>query len=142
METASDILRRLLNLETSTELKNTDLSEHELSEDLSGLKFRLLMVDAFLYLLGRVYSQKPKDFQKVLLIKGRKRKHFAESREEIEGSGDSTQTKQIPGSSYWVMTNSASDRKVKMLKRVLVVLNYSKEAISDVESELKPFLQK
>jgi len=94
------------------------------------------MVDKFLYLLGIAHSQKQEEFEKVLLVQGRGRKYFATSRQEIINSGNSTQPKQIPGSSYWVMTNSPSNQKVSMLREVLELLNYSNEAISEAVSKL------
>lgn len=87
-------------------------------------------VDKFLYFLGAAYSQKRGEFETVLAIQGRDRKYFAKSEGEIENSGQSTQPRNIPGSPYWVMTNSPTPQKRQMLRDALSLLGYSETAIS------------
>jgi negative modulator of initiation of replication len=130
-ETASDILRRLLGLAsgTTTEIMQTKAS-HELQEILesSKLRFQLSVVDKFLFILSEAYKQRTSDFEKILTIQGRDRLYFAKSRQEIEKSGNSTQPKQIPGTQYWVMTNSPTRQKAQMLRDALIAIGYSNEA--------------
>jgi hypothetical protein len=49
-------------------------------------------------------------------------RYFGKSREEIERSGTSTQPRNIPGSPYWVMTNSPTHQKKQMLRDALKLL--------------------
>lgn len=130
-ETASDILRRLLGFVSGgfSEAKQVKAS-HELQEILENpkLRFQISAVDKFLFILSEASKQRPRDFEKVLTIQGRNRLYFAKSRNEIESSGNSTQPKQIPGTEYWVMTNSPTPQKVQMLRDALIAIGYSDEA--------------
>jgi negative modulator of initiation of replication len=94
-------------------------------------------VDKLLYLLGTAYAQKRADFEKVLAIQGRDRTYFAKSKEEIEKSGNSTQPRHIPGTPYWVMTNSPTPMKRVMLRRVLKLLGYSESAVNAAASTIR-----
>lgn len=136
-ESASDILRRLLEIPGSSaplggEGQKAALGVHEFSQAMSDPRFlrHNAAVDRFLYFLGVAYSQKRGDFEKVLAIQGRERKYFASSAAEIENSGQSTQPRSIPGTPYWVMTNSPTPQKRQMLKEALGLLGYSEAAIN------------
>lgn len=132
-ESASDILRRLLNIPSSAngEVSQSTTTAHEFSEVFNDPKFLWLhaAVDKFLYFLGQAYSKHPSEFEKVLAIQGRGRTYFATSSKEIEDSGQSTQPRNIPGSPYWVMTNSPTPQKRQMLREVLSILGYSETGI-------------
>jgi len=86
--------------------------------------------------LGAAYSQKKDEFEVVLAFQGRGRTYFAKSREEIIKSGNSTQPRPIPGSPYWVMTNSPTPQKKSMLREVLEALGYSPEAVKAAVSAI------
>jgi negative modulator of initiation of replication len=105
---------------------------HEFSQVMGDPRFlrQNAAVDKFLYFLSVAYSQKRGEFEKILAIQGRDRKYFAKSKEEIENSGQSTQPRNIPGSPYWVMTNSPTTQKRQMLRDALSLLGYSETAIS------------
>jgi negative modulator of initiation of replication len=138
-ESASSILRRVLNLPVPRPPRAlTPEADHELSEALEDPKFTTLKtsVDRLLYILGVVYDQKRSRFGKVLSVRGRNRLYYAKTRQEIERSGNSTQPKRIPGSPYWVMTNSPTGQKKTMLSDTLTVLGYSHNAIVAASSRL------
>jgi negative modulator of initiation of replication len=130
-ESATSILRRVLSL-GGTIQKAPPPAVHELSQVLNGaaLKFGSA-TEKFLAILAEVHKKNAKDFEKVLAIKGRDRVYFAKSREEIARSGRSTQPLQIPGTPYWVMTNSPTPQKRTMLRQVLQLLGYSEPARAD-----------
>lgn len=127
-ETAADILRRLLGIPRKANSGSAN-GQHELAKVLenSGLKFKSA-VDKFLFILGEAYKKKPDTFDKILTIQGRGRKYFATNKSEIEDSGNSTQPKQIPGTPYWVMTNSPTPQKATMLRQALEATGFSKQA--------------
>jgi negative modulator of initiation of replication len=133
-ESAGDILRRLLGLTEEAEpplsLRSQSLaSEHELTNMLQSRVLRFKpVVEQFLQILGEAARQKPETFKNVLRIQGRGRKYFAEEKAEIEASGTSTQPKQIPGTEYWVMTNSPTPQKATMLRQALEVIGFSEQA--------------
>jgi len=127
-EPAEDILRRLLDVPTKPTQKLAG-EQHELADTLENpsLKFKSA-VDKFLYILSAAHKLKPETFNKILKIQGRERKYFATSKSEIESSGNSTQPKQIPETTYWSMTNSPTQQKATMLRQVLEETGFSKQA--------------
>lgn len=132
-ESPSDVLRRELRLNGSTTSPDMSLSvgTHELEETLDSPKIRHArgVVGKFLQVLAEVYARNKDGFDAVQAIQGRDRKYFAKSEAEIEASGNSTQPRKIPGSPYWVMTNSPTKQKKEMLREVLQGLGYSQEAV-------------
>ena len=77
-----------------------------------------------LSVLARVHK---KQFNKVLDIKGRNRLYFATSAEALSEAGSSTNPKQIPNTSFWVITNSNTTRKKMMLTETAIKLGYSEQ---------------
>lgn len=106
---------------------------HELMPDLSNPAFAQYhaAVDKMLYILGAAYRLKPDTFEKVLLLQGRGRRYFAKSAMEIRNSGKSTQPRNIPGTEYWVMTNSPTPQKRDLTEKVLRLLGFSQNAVKD-----------
>lgn len=131
-ESESDVLRRELGIPANGTGEPTEPSHrHELADSLESPEIRRArgVVGKFLGVLGAAYSQKKGDFEKVLAVQGRERTYFAKSREDIIKSGNSTQPRQIPGSPFWVMTNSPTLQKKAMLREVLEALGYSPDAV-------------
>lgn len=88
------------------------------------------VVGRFLLLLSALHRVHPEQFSVVEDIRGRDRLYFATSEDDLAQSGSSTKPRQIPESSYWVMTNSNTTRKKMMITEVTKALGYSD---SDVE---------
>ncbi|WP_113906133.1 replication initiation negative regulator SeqA [Aliidiomarina celeris] len=91
-------------------------------EDLAAQKGK---VGRFLYILSVLYRCHTKSFHQVLNIRGRDRLYFATSEQALLQSGKSTNPKEIPGSGFWVITNSNTTKKKSMLTRVAETLGYS-----------------
>lgn len=142
-ESASDILRRLLGVGGTSPTAtgpgaSTVAAGHEFSEAMADPRFlrQGAAVDKFLFILATAYAQKRDQFEKVLAIQGRGRRYFATNEAEIAVSGQSTQPRPIPGSPYWVMTNSPTPQKREMLRDVLTLLGYSEAAIGAAVSAI------
>lgn len=128
-ESASDILRRLLNLPKGTaqpiiasaasQRRIFDVLNHA---DLAGQRS---VVARFLHILAMLYRCHADDFSRVLQVRGRDRIYFAASENELAQAGNSTNPKQIPASPYWVITNNNTTRKKSMLTQVAKELGYS-----------------
>jgi negative modulator of initiation of replication len=132
-EPASAILRRLLGLEQGTAKTAAGATPaHEFAAAVNNPSFVMQSsaVDKFLFFLSYAYAERKAVFEKVLAIQGRDRKYFGKSREEIEKSGASTQPRNIPGSPYWVMTNSPTHQKKQMLRDALKLLGYSDAGVN------------
>lgn len=127
-ESANSILRRILGLSSGGQ-NTPNTQPHELAQALEhpGLRFKTA-VGQFLFILGEAFKVSPDTFDHILTIQGRERVYFARSRGEIEQSGNSTQPKQIPGTDYWVMTNSPNRQKKNMLREALLAIGMSKQA--------------
>lgn len=81
-------------------------------------------VGRFLLILAALYRVHGSSYSCVCEIRGRDRLYFAQSEEALAQSGSSTKPRQIPESSYWVITNSNTTRKKMMLTEVAVALGY------------------
>ena len=84
-------------------------------------------VGRFLFLLAALHRAHPKNFMKVLEVKGRERDYFATSSEELEAHGSSIKPKEIPDSSFWVVTNNNTPRKKLIINEAALALGYSTE---------------
>jgi len=144
-ESASQILRRLLKLDTDT--PNLNLTDTEQKEKQSAPEekkehkcdnvFNILnkeelamqkgVVGRFLFILSALHRTHKGIFNKVLDIKGRDRIYFATNKEDLIASGSSTNPKNIMDSGYWVMTNSNTTRKKMMVHEVAISLGYSED---------------
>lgn len=134
-ESATSILRRLLSLSESekaaTRAPPSSATRMDLSETLAELAYmrRYVVVERMLKLLEVVYAKSPKEFEKVLDIRGRSRCYFAKSEAEILNSSDSAQPKKIGNTGYWVMTNSPTNQKQALMRDVLGKLGYSEASV-------------
>ena len=150
-ESASTILRRLLNLHNASTTvpaqepiedvqqapESAPLEQPKAEEQAQGSVFDILnkeelamqkgVVGRFLFILAAFHRSHKRTFDRVLNIKGRDRRYFATSKEELQASGSSLNPKNIDDSPYWVMTNSNTTRKKMMLHEVALELGYSKE---------------
>ncbi|WNC70177.1 replication initiation negative regulator SeqA [Thalassotalea nanhaiensis] len=93
-------------------------------------------VGRFLLILSNMHRVHTQQFDSVLDIQGRDRLYFAKAELDLLEAGSSTKPKQIPNSEFWVITNSNTTRKKRMLTEVANVLGYS---TSDAE-RIREFL--
>ena len=101
---------------------------HDLVAFLESARFRIAnrtATDKFLAVLGFLATQTGERFERILEVSGRGRRYFAQSRDEITQSGRSLHPQQIPGTSYWVMTNASTTHKREIMRRVLAILGYN-----------------
>lgn len=163
-ESASQILRRLLKLNSGTESKPDLQQEEEQAQTAQTAEkeaqpkvqsqpakpaanvFNILnkeelamqkgVVGRFLFILSALHRTHKSEFNNVLEIKGRDRIYFATSKEALLESGSSMNPKNIVDSEYWVMTNSNTTRKKMMLHEVAKVLGYTDEAAEKIRDYL------
>jgi negative modulator of initiation of replication len=135
-EPASSILRRELGLPPSgqrngaaTAPSPTDSTPGRTALDgfVHTLEFqnRRNATEKFLALLALMHQEHPSEFERVLQVSGRTRNYFGRSMSEITRSGHSTHPQEIPGSSFWVMTNADTAHKQEIFRRAASVLGYS-----------------
>ena len=139
-ENASEILRRLLGIPdprrktikkvaqsssvnqlNSHSFGETTHIQSEISDCFTNPAFQAQtsVIGKFLYILSYIYKRNPEHFGKILAISGRHRKYFTRTEKELEQSGSSVHPKQIPGTPYWVVTNTDTPKKRRMMEDVL-----------------------
>jgi negative modulator of initiation of replication len=144
-ETATEIIRRLIrnpsainNRPSASQQRATQVSsngaandESEIRQFLESPRFRSQrqVVDRFLSVLVWLHGREGNRFSAVLGIAGRSRKYFALSEKELNDSGTHINPKQIPGTSYWVVTNNDTPKKQDVIRDVMQALGYSSAAI-------------
>jgi negative modulator of initiation of replication len=142
-EPASAVLRRLLGINgPGTPSAPTDFGprDQRLLDFLESAEFRHRWntTERYLTVLSFLYREDSEQFgQLPKEVTGTSRRYFAESREEIARSGDSTNPQRIPDSPYWALTNSPSRQKQDTLRRVLRVLKYDPEAAKQVLKSIR-----
>ena len=150
-ESASEILRRLLGLSPCTEaLPESQLPSDttpvtpvtpveperiiELQDllDSSELAARESAIDRFMLILSTLYQANPEAFTQATEIKGRKRVYFARTEEELLAAGNTTKPKSVPGTPYWVISNTNTGRKRNIVAQVMTTMGYPAEFSAQV----------
>lgn len=154
-ESASDILRRMIFPESVAETVNKSdradsttaepMLEHscEAQTVIDELEKQQLlsipkMVERWLLVLSVLHKHHPVGFAKVLGMSGRNRTYFADNKETLLETGSSTNPKNVPGSTYWVITNNNTVKKINMLKEVAQVLGFTEHEIERLVQLLAP----
>ena len=150
-ESASDILRRIVMPDTPAPGKAADakiISTNEVSPSSQAAllkeltKLQLLempkMVDRFLAMLALLHRHHGASFAGVLNMSGRNRTYFATNKDALLATGSSTNPKQVPDSSYWVITNNNTQKKVTMIKEVALLLGYSGSQAEKLVNSFSP----
>lgn len=150
-ESASDILRRLLMPESPAPvLASTPAPAAKPLASTQGTVFAILdesllnaqksRVERFLLVLSALYQTHSENFAAVLELRGKSRVYFAQDKEALLATGISTNPKQVPNSSYWVVTNNSTAKKVAMLGEVASVLGYSQQDSDQLAALFAPEL--
>ncbi|PSJ37488.1 replication initiation regulator SeqA [Zobellella taiwanensis] len=141
-ESASDILRRLLKLDTQAQAARAItpppaagqgisqmLAANELAEQESA-------IDRFMHILSVLYRENPAGFAQASDIKGRKRIYFADSEAALLAAGNTTKPKAIEGSPYWVITNTNTGRKRNIIAQLMAAMGYPHGLIERVSQSI------
>ncbi|WP_173678262.1 replication initiation negative regulator SeqA [Pasteurella multocida] len=150
-ESASDILRRLLNFSNKA-VEKTEVLKCYRKNNLMKLfskwtaKVRELLhsesfqqenkaVVRFLNILRVLYRTNPESFaQATESLQGRTRVYFARDEGTLLMAGNQTKPKQIPDTPYWVITNTNSGRKMLMLEGAMQSMHLPADLIEEVRS--------
>ncbi|MCW8345333.1 replication initiation negative regulator SeqA [Vibrio sp. ZSDZ65] len=154
-ESASDILRRLLNVDASkTEQKpaaaKTIVVSKEapkveqvdfvkemrtllISDEFAGLK---KAIDRFMLVLSTLHRLNPEGFSEATQVKGRKRVYFADNENTLLESGTTTKPKAIPNTPLWVITNTNTSRKRQMVEQVMTVMGLPVDIVEKVTTSI------
>ncbi len=155
-ESASDILRRMLKVSEQTtvgagegkaekgngpvlaavrsDVRPQDrvrtVREMLLSDEYAEQK---RAVNRFMMVLSTLYRLEPQEFQlATTTMQGRTRVYFAGDEQTLLQSGTHTKPKHIPGTPYWVITNTNTGRKCSMIEHIMQSMKFPQELADKV----------
>lgn len=155
-ESASDILRRMLNVSAQTiaEAKPSKAASSETPSAVSArsesrpqdrvrtVREMLLSdeyaeqkraVNRFMMVLSTLYRLSPEEFQQATTtLQGRTRVYFAGNEQTLLQNGTHTKPKHIPGTPYWVITNTNTGRKCSMIEHIMQSMMFPQELADKV----------
>ncbi|KMJ45364.1 replication initiation negative regulator SeqA [Xenorhabdus khoisanae] len=151
-ESASDILRRILKLDAGQPVQITppandptlvDKTPVARSRDAVRVIRELLLsdeyaekkksVERFMLILSTLYSLNSESFSKTTeAMHGRTRTYFAGDEHTLLASGKQTKPRHIPGTPFWVITNTNTDRKRSMIEHVMQDMKFPANLIEKV----------
>ncbi|WP_114767484.1 replication initiation negative regulator SeqA [Vibrio rhodolitus] len=157
-ESASDILRRLLNVdgEVSAETPHVikavkgivvskdavkdvqvdcvkEMRSLLISDEFAGLK---KAIDRFMMVLSTLHRLDPEGFSEATQVKGRKRVYFADNEQTLLANGNTTKPKAIPASPFWVITNNNTSRKRQMVEQLMSRMSFPADLIEKVANSI------
>lgn len=150
-ESASDILRRMLNFtpyeeavsENATPIEKSQSKTEEVAAKYGALYLeeqlnsgeilsQKKVVDRFIMLLSILYSINPTQFAEATqTLHGRTRIYFAKNEQTLLEHGTHTKPKIVHNTPYWVITNTNSERKRNMIVQIMQSMQFSDELISN-----------
>ena len=90
-------------------------------------------VNRFMLVLTTLYSLDNKAFAEATeSLHGRTRGYFAEDSRILLKSGNQTKPKQVPGTPWWVITNTNTGRKCSMIEHIMQSMQFPAELIEKV----------
>lgn len=152
-ESASDILRRMLkfsagqSVPVSTKSAAEPLSQPEKNEQRPQDRVRavreLLLSDEyaeqnkavsrFMLILSTLYRLDPQAFADATAsLQGRTRVYFAGDQQTLLQHGTHTKPKHVPGTPYWVITNTNTGRKGSMVEHIMQSMQFPQELTDKV----------
>ncbi|MBI6549858.1 replication initiation negative regulator SeqA [Xenorhabdus lircayensis] len=151
-ESASDILRRILKLDAGQPVQITPPANDPTpviktpvarSRDAVRVVRELLLsdeyaeknksVERFMLILSTLYGLNSESFSKTTeAMHGRTRTYFAGDEHTLLASGKQTKPRHIPGTPFWVITNTNTDRKRSMIEHVMQDMKFPANLIEKV----------
>lgn len=152
-ESASDILRRLLNVpvvagnsKVSARVGNDLAPSVHMQQHVDAIHQLLLSdeyiaiskaVNRFMLILSTLYSLDADSFAAATeILHGRKRVYFAGDQQTLTKNGTHTKPKHVLGTPYWVITNTNSERKRSMIEHIMLAMNFPGELVTEVCSTI------
>ncbi|EHO8330275.1 replication initiation negative regulator SeqA [Escherichia coli] len=139
-ESASDILRRMLKFSASSQpaapvtKEVRAMRELLLSDEYAEQK---RAVNRFMLLLSTLYSLDAQAFAEATeSLHGRTRVYFAADEQTLLKNGNQTKPKHVPGTPYWVITNTNTGRKCSMIEHIMQSMQFPAELIEKVRGTI------
>ncbi|MCU6666044.1 MAG: replication initiation negative regulator SeqA [Silvania sp.] len=154
-ESASDILRRMLKIAAASQSTAPVVKEvrqpavvaqqkplNPAKDNVRAMRELLLSdeyaeqkkaVNRFMLVLSTLYSLDNKAFADATeSLHGRTRVYFAVDEQTLLQNGNQTKPKQLPGTPYWVITNTNTGRKRGMIEHIMQSMQFPVELTDKV----------
>lgn len=155
-ESASDILRRMLKFSAASQPVASATKEARAAQPVSAevkpvnpvkdkvraMRELLLSdeyaeqkkaVNRFMLVLSILYSLDHQAFADATdSLHGRTRVYFAADEQTLLKNGNQTKPKHVPGTPYWVITNTNTGRKCSMVEHIMQSMQFPAELIEKV----------
>ncbi len=155
-ESASDIIRRMLKFTAGQEVQasvktstgaapaektaavvaNTPASRVRAVRELllsDEYAEQTRAVNRFMLILTTLYTLNPKEFAVATeSLRGRTRTYFAGDQQTLLQNGIHTKPKHVPGTPYWVITNTNTGRKRSMIEHIMLLMQFPVELTDKV----------
>ena len=82
--------------------------------------------------LGTLYQEDAAAFTQATEIKGRKRMYFSRDPDALRASGSTTKPKPVPGTPFWVITNTNTSRKQNIVAQLMSSMGYDEALVAQV----------
>ncbi|SIP94104.1 negative regulator of replication initiation SeqA [Aeromonas sp. RU39B] len=89
-------------------------------------------IQRFMLVLGTLYQDNPEAFTQATEIKGRKRMYFSRDPDALRASGSTTKPKPVPGTPFWVITNTNTSRKQNIIAQLMTSMGYDDALMAQV----------
>ncbi|QHB33419.1 replication initiation negative regulator SeqA [Yersinia canariae] len=146
-ESASDILRRMLKFTAGQPVPSASTSHSHSSHDVAqavaapaprdrvrAVRELLLSdeyaeqnraVNRFMLVLSTLYTLDAQAFAEATeSLHGRTRVYFAGDQQTLSQNGTHTKPKHVPGTPYWVITNTNTERKRSMVQHIMLTMQF------------------
>lgn len=154
-ESASDILRRMLKFSAASQPVTPVVNEvravqpvveakpvNPVKDKVRAMRELLLSdeyaeqkkaVNRFMLVLSTLYSLDQNAFAEATeSLHGRTRVYFAADEQTLLKNGNQTKPKHVPGTPYWVITNTNTGRKCSMVEHIMQSMQFPAELIEKV----------
>lgn len=141
-ESASNILRRLLNIDNTENVKKESSSKNVHSSELIDLVnsndflAEQKNINRFISILSTLYCSQHSLFSIASTsLHGRKRRYLAKDKETLQRFGNNTKPRHITNTPYFVITNTNTARKVSIIEQIMKNMNFDDETIYIVKTQ-------
>lgn len=154
-ESASEILRRMLKFTAGQNVPATPAAAQAVAKEAQPVRSEsrpqdrvravreLLLsdeyaeqkkaVNRFMLVLSTLYRLDPTAFAEATAsLQGRTRVYFAGDEHTLLQNGTHTKPKHVPGTPYWVITNTNTGRKCSMVEHIMLAMQFPQELTEKV----------
>ena len=134
-ESASDILRRMLKFTAgqTAPASPAQPASKDAAKEAPSASVGSRPQDRFMLVLSTLYRLDTAAFAEATAsLQGRTRVYFAGDEHTLLQNGTHTKPKHVPGTPYWVITNTNTGRKCSMIEHIMLSMQFPAELTEKV----------